>query len=340
MLADKAPVTPHFLLHSLTLAFTSLFPISMDLAQFLVLLLSVMATAALLFVTLQKASGSSAKAGLITAGLLLAAPVALLAPLDHHLYLGYIGINVYHNPTITLLKPLALASFLYATASLAGEQRTELRTIALAATVTVAAIVAKPSYTICLLPALVLLCAINRSRGTHCNLRLLTGGFLLPGITLLAAQFSMTYSAGQLPGVYEGQSAIILAPLVVMHFYSSWLGCKLLLSILFPLTLLLFNFRAVLNETGLLLAWVTFLCGAAYTYLAAESGPRLHQGNFTWSGQITLFILFAASASFLWQQQPDQPRRGRNICSALFLLHVISGIIFYAAEFQLSEKYW
>ena len=44
--------------------------------------------------------------------LVLVAPVMLLAFWDRLFYLGYIGLEIFHNPTTPLLRPLALASFL------------------------------------------------------------------------------------------------------------------------------------------------------------------------------------------------------------------------------------
>ncbi len=53
------------------------------------------------------------RAGLAVA-LTLVAPVMLLVPWDRLYYLGYIGLANYHNPTIHLLKPVALVCFILA----------------------------------------------------------------------------------------------------------------------------------------------------------------------------------------------------------------------------------
>lgn len=340
MLASGRPITPHFLLQLLTIGCRCLLPVSMETAQFLVVMAALTATAFLLFVRLRQTSGSSGTAALLTPVLLLAAPVPLLALFDESLYLGYIGINVYHNPTIVLLKPLALLSFGYAVAALDGTDNSGFRSLAAVTLTTVAALVAKPSFTICLLPALVLVILSNRNVRQRASWSILAGGFFTPAIVVLAAQFWMTYSDTQAPGVYAGKSAVVFAPLAVMHSYSSWLFPKLILSLLFPLTLLICNARSVLRDTGLLLAWSSFLAGAAYTYLLAEAGPRMPQGNFTWSAQITLFLLFVCSATFLWRHAPTRPLRGRRICTVLLVLHALSGVLFYVTECIQSQKFW
>ncbi len=49
------------------------------------------------------------------------APAMFLAIKDGLYYYGYIGLANYHNPTIHLLKPFALLSFMYASKAVSGE---------------------------------------------------------------------------------------------------------------------------------------------------------------------------------------------------------------------------
>jgi hypothetical protein len=106
----------------------------------------------------------------VLAGVTLAALVATavtLLPwlgLDPLRYLGYIGIQAYHNPTIHGIKPIALLLFWFTLAmfpSTATRQPTRrgmlpLHTAALA-TLTILSALAKPNYIICLVPALMLI---------------------------------------------------------------------------------------------------------------------------------------------------------------------------------------
>ena len=49
------------------------------------------------------------------------------------------------------------------------------------------------------------------------------------------------------------------------------------------------------RDTMLNLAWLTFGFATLQTYLLAEAGPRFNDGNFAWSSQISLFVLFTVS---------------------------------------------
>jgi hypothetical protein len=335
--------TPHFLLHLAVAALSSITPAGVRDATVILLLTAVIATAFLVSRSLVNDLASPLLIPCLTTALLLAAPVAILFPVDKHLYLGYISTNVLHNPTIILLKPLALLSFCYAAGSFDNNRVWSGYSWLPCAVTTIACALTKPNFTICILPALALMVIQRLYKKEPFNLRLLLFGFFLPAIIILALQFRMTYSSSQLQGVYAGSSHIIFAPLVVMKSFSSWLPAKFLLSLVFPLTLLLCYFRAAIRDTGLQLGWLAFLCGAAFTYLLAESGPRLFQGNFTWSGQITLFILFVYSVRFLFREKGGGGNSDRNrfyLCNAALLVHFCFGIAFFIAEYLKTERYW
>lgn len=343
MQADKTVLTPHFLLQACIIVVQRIVPLSANTAEAVVVIIAITSTAALLFRLLQQTC-SSWLAGGVTVGLLLAVPLPLLAPLDHHLYLGYIGITVYHNPTILLLKPFAILMF---GALCTRQESIGVPEIIVTALATTACALAKPSYIIVILPAL-LISAVSphiRHQLTRRSI-LVIAGIIFPALCVLAGQYLYTYSSSQLPGVYAGKSQIIFAPLAVMAHMSAWLPGKLLLSLAFPLTVASCYFRDLCHNFRLQFAWICFAIGAGYTYLLAESGPRMMQGNFGWSGQITLFILFAVSAEFVSNQftaklgaEPAQKNK-LFLCAAVFMLHVISGVVFYAAEYSASERFW
>lgn len=343
MLHSGRIMTPHFLLQSAVSSLSSLVQVPVRTATASVILLAVAATALIITRNILTTLPRPCRSVPLAIALLLVAPPAVLFPLDRHLYLGYVSANVFHNPTMLLLKPLALLSFGYAVMAIDGSTVHLRRHLLYSFLLTVACALTKPSFTICILPALALLAAFGlRGRQTP-DWRLVLAGFLVPAAIVLALQFRMTYTADQLQGVYGGKSGIILAPLEVMRSYSSWLSVKLLLSLSFPLAVLICHFREARENAELRLGWLTFSIGAAYTYLLAESGPRMFQGNFTWSAQISLFILFVSSVKFLLGRSTERTPSERKkfvFCSTLLSLHLIFGLAFYLSEYLQTERYW
>jgi hypothetical protein len=348
--AMKAHLTlysPHFLLQFLVLVVDFLLPGNIDAAMIVVNLLAYAATAAIILRVILHRTSSPAVAVTLTLALLLASSVALLFPIDRHLYRGYIPANVFHNPTMVLLKPLALLSFGYAAAALWPEQGAKVRTTILCALLTVACALAKPNYTVCILPALAIVAAKRGAFHSPIDWKLLVLGFVLPACATLLLQYHWTFSDSQIPGVLPGNSHIVFAPLAVVRRSSTWLVVKLLLSLLFPLSVLAVNFRRAREDCALMLAWLLFAIGAAMMYLLAESGPRMVHGNMLWSAQIAVFILFVRSAAhisvYFGGALATAPRgeRWRAMASlGCLLLHTGFGIALYFGEYAQVARYW
>ena len=260
--------------------------------------------------------------------LTLVAPLMVFVFWDKLFYLGYIGLATYHNPTIRLLQPAALLSFLCAVRVFTSQSNSWKVILASALLVVLSALV-KPNYMVCILPALGLMVAIRLVWKKPVDWRLLIAGFLVPGALVLSVQLLLTYF---LPG--NDPSSILFSPLGVMRGYSGYLLPKFFLSILFPLAVLLFNFRRVVRDNTLMLAWAGFLASVPQMYLLAESGDRFVQGNFLWGAQIMALILFVASARFLWREQlatEKFPEREKLVVLIIYAAHFLAGIVYYAS---------
>lgn len=338
---------PHFLLQALVVAVDFVLPGDMERAVVVTVLLAYAATAATVFRVVLRHTSSTAVALALTLALLLASSAAFLFPLDRHLYYGYVPANVFHSPTMVILKPLALVSFGYATAALWPKEGKNPRTWIACALLTLACALAKPSYTVCILPVLAIVAAKRMVFRSQIDWRLVILGFLLPATAILVLQYNRTFGDDQIADTIPGAKHILFAPLAVMKLRSSWLAVKLLLSLLFPLSVLAINFRRAKENSALMLAWVLFAVGAGIAYLLAESGPRMPHGNMLWSAQIAIFILFVQSAAHvaayfggaLITAPPGERRRAVASLGCL-LLHTAFGSAFYVGEYVGVSRYW
>ena len=272
----------------------------------------------------------------LTLLLLIVAPVTLfalppdLALLD--LYLGYIAPMIYHNPTMIPATFFGLLQFYLALRALTAKPATW-GLIGVTALVTVLSLFSKPNYTLSLLPVLVGLGGLRQFvLRQRVDWRLIIGGFVLAALPVLAWQYLYTFDRPD-----ELDSDIILKPLAFFEIYglaNIHLIPKFILSILFPLIVLLSYPRAVLRSAALWLAWGVFVVGAAQVYLLAQSGLRQGHGNFLWGAMLALFVLFVASMGFLLgRYRGADARRWRDprvwLCVAAFGLHVASGLLWY-----------
>jgi hypothetical protein len=176
-------------------------------------------------------------------------------------------------------------------------------------------------------------------------------GLSLPALVTLGWQYRFTYTSAA-PGIDNMPARIIFAPLGVYSFYSSWLLPKFIASILFPLAVYALYAKRATQDFALNLSWLIFLIGSFYAYFLAESGPRFASGNFLWSAQVALFILFVSSVVFLMRQEIWA--RGERvaalklstrcvICIIVFGLHFVSGLgwyVVYLGTLNVQPPWW
>ena len=231
----------------------------------------------------------------VAVSLTFVAPVMLLAFQDGHFYYGYIGLANYHNPTIHLLKPFALLSLFYAFRAVNGEYSSR-GSIVIAALLVILSAGIKPNYLFAILPALALVIGIRWLQRRSLDWKMLIFGFYLPGLAILLVQWLIVFSGNSGEGV-------IFAPFQVESHYSQNLLIKFFLSALFPLLILFIARRKLLTDSYLLVGWTGFLAGAAQFYLLALGGAYMYAGDFRWSGQIMLFLLFAVTARWVLKEK-------------------------------------
>ncbi len=272
---------------------------------------------------------------LLALALMLVMPFNLLTP--HNLYLGYIVIHAYHNPTILAVKPFALLLFWFAgRAVLPPEPPAHQHVVVLtAALVSAFGVLAKPSYAMALLPAFALIVAVRRLRRQY-TAWWLAAGVMLPAALVMGWQRLM----------FTSTDGFVLAPLALINHWAGMINpaanehlvLKFLLSALFPLLVYGMYPRAAVRSLWLTLAWLTFLVGAAYMYLLVEGGAKLGHANFTWSAQVALWVLFAASLAFFMQQNRSLRWSPRLLVGVLaFGLHLVSGLHWYSLHVNASQ---
>ncbi len=254
---------------------------------------------------------------------LVITPITVFTWATNNHYLGYVGINVFHNPTMIVLRLFGLVTFIVALRALEGRLRFSVPTLIGVILLVVLTMFAKPNFALDLLPALVVFLVVRfwRTR-ERTGLWLIVFGILVPMLILLPLQYVAQYTL--IPLAAPG--GVIFAPLGTVLEHEprlEWLALKFALSIAFPVVITLLYPRPMFADKAMLLGWLVFLAGAAQMYFFAESGDRFSDGNFWWSAQIGLFVLFVAAIR-LWLTQAR--RNWRSLLSvAVLSLHLISG---------------
>ena len=258
-------------------------------------------------------------------------------------YLGYVAINVYHNPTTIACRPFAIALFFLVSHHLLGGRMTSASRFAII-TLTIAATLAKPSYVIALLPAVGLYllggASLSRRFATTTLDAVLSLG--LPALAVVLVQAQFVYGSERTP-VFEDQltTGVIWAPFAVLGRWTETPFRDLFLSIAFPVAATIAYFGRSREKRLLTFAWIQNLVGIGYLALFAESGSRLGDGNFAWTAQLTQGVLFLVAIGTLMKYgvvpvllgEASRNRRrdlGRMFVPAATLgLHFMSGVVFW-----------
>lgn len=266
---------------------------------------------------------------------ILAFAISIFGPInflvDNQLFFGYIPVNVFHNPTVLLGKPLAIW-FFYLVASMLKSCRVKRSTVITTAAITLLAILAKPNFVMVAVPVIAILAALYLAIGRKERSRSLALGALLPSIALLAVQYYYSYNTNLM---HLDRSHIILAPFGPMSMLSSHLLEKLCLSVLCPVVVYGIFFKQAVNDAPLNFSWAVMLVSLFCTYFLAESGSRYGHLNFLWCAEMSLLMVCLTSAIFicnLWLHPPTKFSRRElrwktALVIAVLIPHLAGGVL-------------
>lgn len=271
-------------------------------------------------------------AGGLAVCLSIACPIYLFALPDVHY--GYVSATVWHNPTLTVSKPFMLPLFWLVTYSLYGKAKATLNGILVSIILATVIIFAKPSYSLVLLPATVLIALFRVIQRQKISWTSLSLGFILPSVIMLTVQFIMVYDSPETSG------SIIFSPFafVNMRLESQSFAAlsALVASIAFPGTVYLLYFHATKADLHLNLAWLSLLIGLGQYYLLLETGARAADGNWVWGAHAAMFVLYVATITFLlrhysarglWANGLRNVRIQEWLTLTLFTLSVVYGML-------------
>ncbi len=345
-MSDPHALPPHFLYHVSAIGlFESRLVPNIENGGYLVMLLAAIVTALATYQLLQwlnrRHQGSQIISGYVwvpaVLALMLLGPISLLRdtllPGQGN---AFLFANTYYNPTVNLLKPLAVLLFFTILNMIYGTSPHPGLLGFSAACLTVLATLAKPSYTIAIVPAIGLLIVYSFFRSSSRNRARLFISVLIPAGLVLTWQYFFLFGPDPISQFHGGSTRIVFAPfdyfITLNHVTYSWLLFDLLASIAFPALIYVMYWRDTRNNTALNLSWLVFLITLAQAYFFNERPDGAH-GNLTWGTQIGSFILFAVSFEYLAYKVAAVVRNHERINwqimagGAVFLAHTVSHII-------------
>jgi hypothetical protein len=246
---------------------------------------------------------------------------------NKNLYLGQWSPNIWHNPTILLLKPFAIVTLFFTIIYFSENQIFNKIWVKILFSLFIALSTwAKPSFVISFIPATYLYLFFYHKKifKSFVNASLL----FLPTIAVLALQFLQTYSQ-DIQSTNDLRDTIVFTFFGVTKLYSPNVFISLLLAIAFPLFLLIVDFKNCLKDQYLMLSWLNTVIAYLYASFLAEKF-KFDQGAFTFGYSLALLLLFIFSLIHFLKFYHYNKAKFSYIClTLLFSLHLCSGIYYF-----------
>ncbi len=236
-----------------------------------------------------------------------------------HVYLGNIAPNQWHNSTLILAMPFNLLLFYFSVRNIQSRQMLPFLVMGI---LSVISILCKPNYALAFLPVLCIAILVLNAKPQQYLLALAKCCLVaVPSLLTLIYQWYFTFVHND---VLTPGAKTIVAPFFVWSNYSPHIPLSLLLSIAFPLLVLVFFFRKM--DIYLKLSWIIFLVALAITITFSEY-PNWGAANYFWGSIAANYILFLFSVALLLKQ----PIHWKSKLSyAVFGVHVLSGCLLLA----------
>ena len=250
-------------------------------------------------------------------------------------YLGVFTPNPWHNQTYFAARPFAIVAFLFFGRILSYyEDSVNLKDYIVFSLFLVFSTMAKPSFTFVFISAAAVYILIRLIFHKFATLRntLYLGICFAPTIIVLAMQYLSTFSNEQ-SQVEEG---IGFGFLRVWSMYSGNVTLSLVLVLVFPIIVLVFNFKLLFENRAYRFGWEFFLAGMLEFMFLTEEGDRLGHANFSWGYMYGLFFVFLVSAWLLFKNTVSR----KNHISILLIqwlglvLHFVAGSIYFVYLLQ------
>ena len=264
---------------------------------------------------------------LVTA-LLLASHIFLLTIFRRNLYAGYFVPIAYHNPTQQLNKLFALWIYFVYRSQFLSAQPARLSSIPVLAGLCVSSALSKPSFLIAFVPTAAMYAARDLITRRWRQVLVCIAGIGVPSALILAWQARMAYGVGT-------PVQVAFAPFVV--FDASQTLYKLPASLAFPLVVAAAAWWTRTSDAGLRFIWILTALALFATLGLVETGERMMQGNFAWTGQTAVFLVYVESMLFLLTQPRQAWVRSAWV---VFGVHVVCGLAWYGLMFSADRPAW
>ncbi len=247
-------------------------------------------------------------------------------------YMGMHTSSIWHNSTYLLMKWMGLWTLLvYLKIEKDISEKLTLKSFVYFTVILMLTTAAKPNFFLAVAPVMFIFLVIDLVRKAAPVKRLiLFASSVIPSFVIMILQNNSLFDG-------DGKSSgIIFAPGRAMTAHTGYLLPVSVLSIAFPLMILVLHIKDLLKNRYMLFAWLCAAVGYLQYFLFAEEGARALDANLSWGYAFTIILIFGVSLS-LWACDLKSGFKNMHVikriwlvASGCFLLwHTWCGLLFF-----------
>ena len=246
-------------------------------------------------------------------------------------YIGMHTSSIWHNSTYLLMKWMGLwVLLIYLKLEKDISEKLTVKSYLYFTLVLTLTTAAKPNFFLAVTPVMFVFLIMDLvSKKAPVPRLLLFASSVIPSFAVMLLQNKALYS------VNAGDNHIILAPGRAMSIHAGNLPAVIVLSIAFPLMILVLHIRELFKDRYLLFAWGCAGVGFLEYFLLSEEGARNMDANFSWGYAFTIILVFGISL-ILWIRDMMKIKEKNAaikvylfVCGAVLLYHTYCGVLFF-----------
>ena len=248
-------------------------------------------------------------------------------------YAGMLGFNVWHNSTYIAMKPFAVLSIILFFKLI---KTPSIKSISIAKFIYFSGSLFitslfKLSFAFGFIPCFLIIIIMDFIEGKRqCALK-----YILFGATVLPTVLLMIWQKTQL---FDQTNEIGFEFLKAWMIYADSPLISLILSLAFPIVVLIFNFKDVIKDKVYRFSWIFAVFNVLIFAFLYESGPRIEHGNFGWGAHFAVGILFIISIYKLLEKIKNVSKFRLAFISAILGMHILCGVN-YITRFLSTNAY-
>ncbi len=246
-------------------------------------------------------------------------------------YLGMHTSSIWHNSTYLCMKWMGLLTLLvYYRIEKNVKDNLTLKSFVLFTFVLTLTTAAKPNFLLAVAPVMLIFLIMDLAKK-----RAPAGKLLLFATSVVPSFLIMILQNKALYDVNVGDNSIVIAPGRSMGIYASNIFVVSILSIAFPLMVLLIHIKELPKNKVMLFSWICAGVGYIQYFLFGEEGARSMDANFSWGYAFTIILIFGISL-IMWIDDMRKFRESGivskiylSLCGIVLLYHTYCGVLFF-----------